>query len=120
MDSRDDAAALAERILDFRRRRSDLLPDELFGELGWDILLELFVADAKGERLTADQVCERSKAARTVASRWLMYLTEEKLIIGDGDGNLDDPLTLSGDGFAQMERLLADARRIRISTQVEG
>ena len=109
MIDNDDIAGLAALMLAFRRIRTEDFPPTLFSEPAWDYLLELFVADARGVRMTGRQVSERLNISGGVASRWLMYLTAEGLIIGDGSGNLDDELTLSGTAMAKMERLLQKA-----------
>ena len=115
MEARDRAAATAEAILKFRRIRSEILPRELFAEPGWDLLLELFVADANGHRLTARVVSERDNILPSVLSRWLIHLTQIGFIVGDGDGNLDDPLTLSGKALDTIEFVMAKADELRES-----
>ncbi len=115
MEARDRAAATAEAILKFRRIRSEILPRELFAEPGWDLLLELFVADANGHRLTARVVSERDNIPPSVLSRWLVHLTQIGFIIGDGDGNLDDSLTLSGKALDTIESVMAKADELRES-----
>ena len=97
-------------MLAFRRGRAVELPRSLFGEPSWDFLLELFVADARGVRMTGRQISEHHLISPAVASRWLMHLSAERLIIGDGNGDLDDELTLSGVAMEKMERLLRTAR----------
>lgn len=109
MRGNDRAAAIAATMLEFRRYRSGALPFDLFGEPAWDLLLELFVADADGHRLTGREVSLRSNVPPTVLSRWLIHLTKVGLIVGDGDGKLDDPLTLSGKAFELLERTLERA-----------
>ncbi len=106
MIDHDDAAKLAAFMLAFRRSRSEELPASLFGEPGWDFLLELFIADARGVRMTGRQISELHCIPTRVASRWLMYLSGEGLIVGDGTGDLDDALTLSGVAIGKIERLL--------------
>jgi len=59
--------------------------------------------------MTGRQISERHQISPAVASRWLMHLTAEDLIIGDGSGDLDDELTLSGAAMGKMERLLQAA-----------
>lgn len=110
MIDNDQVANLAALMLSFRQMRTDEFPRPMFNEPGWDYLLELFVADARGIRMTGRQISERIQISSSVASRWLMYLTAEGLIIGDGSGNLDDELTLSGTAMEKMERLLQRAR----------
>lgn len=113
MATRDRAAATADAILKFRRIRSEILPRELFSEPGWDLLLELFVADAHGHRLTARGVSDRNEIPPTVLSRWLLHLTQIGYIVGDGDGNIDDPLTLSGKALDVIEAVLAKANEFQ-------
>ena len=105
----DKRAHLAHLILAFRRIRPEELPCGLFAETGWEMMLELFLADAKGMRITGREICERNNARPNIASRWLQHLSAEKLVVGDGDGDLDDALVLSPTGLEQMERLLDKA-----------
>lgn len=109
----DRATATATAILKFRRIRSEMLPKELFAEPGWDFLLELFVADSNGHRLTARDVSDRANIPPTVLSRWLIHLTEIGFIVGDGDGNLDDLLTLSGKALDSIESVMSKANELR-------
>ena len=109
MINNDEVANLAALILAFRRTRTEELPRSLFGEPGWDFLLELFIADARGVRMTGRQITERFDISDGAASRWLKHLAAEDLVIGDGDGDLDDELTLSGTAMAKMERLMEKA-----------
>jgi hypothetical protein len=105
----DDRTRLAMTVLQLRRSRSDFLPKDLFSDPAWDLLLELFVADARGQRLTASTVCERYGISPNVMSRWLIHLTRLDLLVGDGNGNLEDLLTLSGKAMANIEQLLGHA-----------
>jgi len=109
MIGNDKVANFAEFMLAFRRSRTNELPRFLFGEPSWDFLLELFVADARGVRMTGRQISDRHQISPAVASRWLLHLSAEGLIIGDGSGDLDDELTLSGTAMEKMERLLQAA-----------
>ena len=109
MIDNDRVADIADFMLAFRRSRTKELPHSLFGEPSWDFLLELFVADARGVRMTVRQIIECHQISPAVASRWLMHLSAEGLIVGDGSGDLDDELTLSGAAMEKMERLLHNA-----------
>lgn len=117
MAKNDRAAATAVAILKFRRVRAEMLPQEMFSEPGWDLLLELFVADANGHRLTARDVSDRANIPPTVLSRWLLHLTQIGFIVGDGDGNLDDLLTLSGKALDAIESVMAKADELRETVQ---
>jgi hypothetical protein len=107
MTRKDDIALLAMNALMLRRERMRDLPSELFSEPAWDLLLELFVADHRGYRLTARDVSDRSNTPTSVMGRWLLHLTKIGLVIGDGSGDVDDLLTLSPIGMESMEKSLA-------------
>ncbi len=113
MKGNEEAAQLAGAILAFRRFRSQALPSDIFGEPAWELLLEVFIADAVGAPMTAGIAAERSETPPNVMSRWLRHLSAEGLVIGDGDGNLDDELTLSGSGMAAIEGVLLQARSLK-------
>lgn len=81
------------------------------------MLLELFVADANGHRLTARAVGKQNNIPSSILSRWLMHLTQIGFIVGDGDGNLDDPLTLSGKALDTIESVMAKADGLREPVQ---
>ena len=109
MQGKDRAALAAADILKVRRARSRFLPPELFHEPAWDLLLELFVADAEGRRLTGRDVSDSADVAPSVMSRWLKHLSKIGLIVGDGTGNLEDELTLSANALGSIEQMLAAA-----------
>lgn len=113
MKGNDQAAQLAASILRFRRFRETVLTPDIFGEPAWELLLEVFIADAKGEAITGRMVAKRRELSSGVISRWLKHLTVEGLLIGDGDGNVDDELTLSGPGMEKTETVLLEARILK-------
>jgi hypothetical protein len=115
----DRAAALASHMLDFRRARHDVFPSELFGEPGWDLLIELFIADATGHRLTGRDVSIRNSIAPTTLSRWLMHLSKLGYIVGDGRGDLDDALVLSPVGLDRFEIIIERLTQFKISVDRE-
>ena len=88
-----------------------MLPKELFAEPGWDLLLELFVADSNGHRLTARDVSDRANIPPTVLSRWLIHLTEIGFIVTDGGNQFSQKL---GFGFWHT------ATKQHIALHVEG
>lgn len=107
----DALAELAQTILDVRIRRDRDLPGELFGgELAYELLLVLFVADANGQRLSGRMALAKVGGSQRVGRRWIEYLTRRQLIVGDGDGNLDDTLTLTPRALNALEQWLSDAR----------
>lgn len=114
MRGRDQAAQIAIAILDFRDARSSALPSFLFSEIGWELLLSLFVADAAGIQITGRMVSNERKLTPSVTSRWLIVLNKSGLVVGDGTGNLDDLLTLSGTALDALEQLLRQADEFRM------
>ena len=107
----DTLAELARAILAVRRDRRRELPAELFGgELAYELLLVLFVADARGERLTGFTALEQIGGVSATGRRWIEYLTREKLVLGDGDGDLNDTLTLTAKALNALEGWLSRAR----------
>ena len=60
-----DLLSLAERITSIRSARKEIRPSTLFGEPGWDMMLALYVASKKGQRLTITNVCDASDAPST-------------------------------------------------------
>lgn len=103
MVKHDRKARLAQAILDNRTQRRDSLPDEMFGEFAWDALLHLFVADAASQRLDGHMLAERTFCPPSVMQRWLIFMSKSQLVIGDGDGDLSDLLTLSAKALAAIE-----------------
>lgn len=100
----DDATVLVESIIDLRRSRGGLFPSDLFiGEQGWDILLELFVADAHGERLTARQLLQRIGGSQAAGERWIRFTNSQGLTVGDGSGQLDDIVTATPEALQRVE-----------------
>ena len=75
-----DLLSLAERITSIRSARKEILPSTLFGEPGWDMMLALYVASKKGQRLTITNVCDASDAPSTTALRWLDRLVELDMV----------------------------------------
>jgi len=109
----DEAVQLAMAILRFRKYRASVLSRDIFGEPAWEVLLELFVADANSVGITGRIVAEKHDISTAVIGRWLKHLTAEGLLIGDGAGNVDDELTLSGVGMDKMETALLEARFLK-------
>lgn len=107
MVEHDRKARLAQAILNNRKQRLDGLPHEMFGEFAWDALLHLFVADAVSQRLDGHALVKRISCPASVMRRWLVFMSEQKLVIGDGDGDLSDLLTLSAEALAAIETYLA-------------
>lgn len=75
----DPSARQARHLLALRRARRDHLPDILFGEPGWECLLQLYVAESERRQLSAEQCVGLSAAPPSTARRWIGLLIAEGL-----------------------------------------
>lgn len=107
MVEHDKKARLAEAVLRNRVQRRSLFPATIFSEHAWDALLMLFVADAASERLTGRDIAKSLECSESVMSRWIKYLSQERLIVGDGTGDLGDLLNLAPNAINALETYLS-------------
>jgi len=52
----------------------------LFGEPGWDILLDLYVATVQDRKISVSSACIGAAVPSTTALRWLNLLSERGMI----------------------------------------
>jgi hypothetical protein len=81
--TREALIAAAERELTNRRRRAQVLPEGVFGEPAWDMLLVLYV-EQMGERLNIARLTRRLGLPPTTGLRWLGYLQDKELVVRSG------------------------------------
>lgn len=100
-----DLIDYAKRAYDERRQRDAIFNDpDLFGEPGWDILLDLMHAEHKGKRISVTSACIGSTAPPTTALRWIKILESKGLIerfIDERDGRRNF-IRLSHSGLMKM------------------
>jgi hypothetical protein len=120
MAAHDGKARLAAGILANRQQRQKYLPQELFGETPWDMLLMLFVADANGKRVDGNKMIEQLGYSPSVLSRWLKHLSGSGLIVGDGTGDLSDDVTMSHTAFVAIENYLNDTQALAQDLAMAG
>lgn len=72
----DGFLGLAKRITAARSWRRDHVDPSLFSELGWEMLLALYVSDASGFRMTVSNLCAASNGPESTALRWIDRLIE--------------------------------------------
>jgi hypothetical protein len=103
----DDIAS----ILRLRRARSKALGAGLFGDIAWDLLLELFAAHLAGREVRLSEV--EVEAARATIARWAAVLEERGLFSCRLDhlGCEDLRLELTRAGAARMDELFRSLRR---------
>jgi hypothetical protein len=64
------------KVLHARRMRSRFLPDELFADPAWDMMLDLLYAELSHQRVSVSKLCAASAVPATTALRWITTLVE--------------------------------------------
>ena len=75
----------AQRLLAERRHRGSLFGDGLFGEPGWDIVLELYGAGMRHTRYSLSKVGGTQGLPSTTVLRWINKLEEAGLVYRESD-----------------------------------
>lgn len=73
-------ADFAESFYRHRRRRGRYLPEKIFAEPAWDILLDLYVNGVRGRPVSITSACIAGDIPATTGLRWLGVLEQEGLI----------------------------------------
>ncbi|HEX7930583.1 MAG TPA: MarR family transcriptional regulator [Sphingomicrobium sp.] len=73
-------ADFAESLYRHRRRRGRYLPEKIFAEPAWDILLDLYVNGVRGRPVSITSACIAGDIPATTGLRWLGVLEQESLI----------------------------------------
>ncbi len=100
---------LARKKYSLRRKRAAIFGNpELFGEPAWDILLDLYIAQADDKPVSVSSACIGSAAPATTGLRWLGVLADEGLVVRENDtgDNRRVLVRLSHTGIKAMERFL--------------
>lgn len=106
---------LARQIYANRRRRNLAFANtDIFGEPAWDILLDLYVAQAEGRLMSVSSACIGSAAPPTTGLRWLGVLQQEGLVLREHDPQDQRRILvrLSPDGTNRMEDYLRKISRM--------
>ncbi len=103
--------APVELVANMRARRNALFGADLFGEPGWDMLLELYRAKMESRRLSIKSLAIASGAPATTAGRYITMLIDGGLA-----ERMDDPadgrralIAITRQGYAKMDQLLMAA-----------
>ena len=84
--ARQRYAELARLAYARRRKRTTIFDDpELFGEPAWDILLDLYIAQAESKPVSVSSACIGSAAPPTTGLRWLGVLADHGLVEREHD-----------------------------------
>lgn len=113
--NRSAYAEAARRVYASRRARASLFGNaELFGEPAWDILLDLYIANADNKPVSVSSACIGSAAPPTTGLRWLGVLADNGLVLREHDK--DDQrrvlVRLTEQGVAAMDDYFAHALAI--------
>lgn len=103
-------------ILKLRRARAEAFGTDLFGDIAWDILLQLYAA-ALGERSMRLKDLDLDAPSSTIA-RWVAVLEERGLLICHlgGSDAADLRLELSRAAAAELSKLF---RRLRAMDPID-
>lgn len=94
-DENPPGLSIANWSLKARRLREDMFGPGLFADPAWDILLDLYVAEAKGARVQVTSLALAARVPHSTAIRWAGIMTRA--------------------GLLDRQRDPADARRIHVS-----
>lgn len=75
-----ELVAVARKTLASRMVRKKHLPEDMFAEGGWNILLDLFISEAKGISVSITDACVASDLPPTTALRHIGLLIERGLL----------------------------------------
>lgn len=103
-------ADIASSIYAARTRRTELFGECLFGEPAWDIILTLFIAKARGERLSTSALCAQSKSPHATGLRWIERLENQGLVQRERASSDSRVrwVELTAGGYALMRRYVID------------
>jgi len=81
LDYSDEALAVAAaRVYGARRRRARHFDSAIFADPAWDMLLDLFIARARGKHLRTTSLCIASAVPPSTALRWIAELARQGLV----------------------------------------
>ena len=67
------------------RARAKFLPADILRDIGWNMLLDLFIHCEDGRKVSVSSACIASGGAPTTALRWLTQLERAGLIVRRAD-----------------------------------
>jgi DNA-binding MarR family transcriptional regulator len=115
-------AEAARQLWRFRRERRRIFNDAAFANPGWDILLDVYVASADGERLSTKSACLAATVPKSTALRYLTRLCELQLVtrVPHPSDNRTKWIELTAEGLEQMENYLARTALYRAQTDLQA
>ena len=110
MPSDEKLATIASSLARLRNRRSRFFPEDLFAEPSWDILLDLFISQARGTRVATTSLCLAANAPQATALRHIANL-EQVGLLSRFSAPEDKRLVLvqiTAKGYGQMRKCLSE------------
>lgn len=110
----ETALEAAVRAYEERRKRGRHFENtQLFGEPAWDILLDLYIHQARNESVSVKSATIGSGASAATALRWLDVLDKEGLVRSEEDpsDNRRRLLRLTPEGYESITRYLEEVSR---------
>lgn len=113
-DTEQECLRLAVALYNLRRKRDEASEKKaLFGEPGWDILLDLYIAQRRRMEIQVSSVCLDAGVPSTTILRWIARLEKEGLIyrIADNADARRRYVRLTEEGHQMMRRILGELSR---------
>ena len=106
----DISVRTVDLIFHARRARARYLPEDLFAEPAWDMLLDLLRCELRGRRLSASDLCLGVGVPGTTALRWIATMVQRGLLIRESDRHDGRRvfITLAPDAGSALRRYFAD------------
>ena len=82
-----DLGEFVERLRKVRAKRNQMLGTKMFRDPAWDMLLDLFAANERGEQVSVSSLCYSSGVPSSTALRAVQRLEQQGMIAREGDPN---------------------------------
>lgn len=87
--TKNDAPGVSARSVEFviraRQERARYVPDDLFAEPAWDMMLDLLRAEIAEQQVSISDLCLASRVPTTTALRWIATLERRGLLVRERD-----------------------------------
>ena len=107
--ARKTTPSLARMLYADRRQRERVFAGfDVFGEPGWDVLLDLYAAHSEARAVSVSSACIAAAVPPTTALRWIQMLTDKALLTREPDpfDRRRVNLRLAPETLRRMERYL--------------
>ena len=79
------SVAAAQRMVRERLRRTQFFNADLFADPAWDMMLDIFLAEAEGRETPVMNLCLSSQVPETTTLRWVKTLEHEGIFVRQKD-----------------------------------